>query len=242
MVEPDLRFVRINGQVVPSAGGTFYLDYTDETGKRRQRPIGKSPATALDAWRMRVGIKSGSIPPEADPYPEPEKPKGKTIDQAIADYLVEVAATKGSRTLKQYRHDLLWFRSVCTKTYIADLDRSDAMALFTAGRNARVDSQPLNQKTINRRVIIVLHAMRNRGATITMVAHGRPRPSLSRLRAGNKGTSTNHCFSLNHAGRFFIQEAHHSTPRNRKSLSCADGSKVFAELLLLGIIVRPVAE
>lgn len=167
-IEPDLRFVRVNGQVVPSAGGTFYLDFTDETGKRRQQPVGKSPTAALDAWRIRVGIKSGRIPQEADPNPEPEQPNGKTIDQAIEDYLVEVAATKGSRTLKQYRHDLHWFRSVCTKKYVADLDRSDAMALFTAGRDTNLDDQPLNQKTINRRVIIVLHAMRNQGATITM--------------------------------------------------------------------------
>lgn len=43
------------------------MDYTDETGKRRQRSIGKSPAAALDAWRICVGIKSGSIPPEPDP-------------------------------------------------------------------------------------------------------------------------------------------------------------------------------
>jgi hypothetical protein len=52
-----------------------------------------------------------------------------------------------------------------------------------------------------------------------LVAHGRPRPSLRRLGSGNKGTSANHCFSLNNSARFFIEEAHHSTCLNRKSLS-----------------------
>lgn len=51
------------------------------------------------------------------------------------------------------------------------------------------------------------------------VDQGRPRPSLRRLGSGNKGTSTDHCFSLNNSGRFFIEEAHHSTRLNRKSLS-----------------------
>jgi hypothetical protein len=151
--------VRVNGQVVPSAGGTFYMDYTDETGKRRQRSIGKSPAAALDAWRICVGIKSSSIPPEPDPNPEPEKPKSKTIDQAIADYQVELPATWGARTLKQYPHALHWFRSACTKKHIADLDRSDVMAWFTAGRNTLVDGQPLNQRAVNRRAIIMVHAL-----------------------------------------------------------------------------------
>jgi hypothetical protein len=39
------------------------------------------------------------------------------------------------------------------------------------------------------------------------------------LGSGNKGTSANHCFSLNNSARFFIEEAHHSTRLNRKSLS-----------------------
>jgi hypothetical protein len=60
-VEPDLRFVRVNGPVVPSAGGTFYMNYTDETGKRRQRPIGKSPAAALDAWRLQLMLGHKNI-------------------------------------------------------------------------------------------------------------------------------------------------------------------------------------
>jgi hypothetical protein len=50
-------------------------------------------------------------------------------------------------------------------------------------------------------------------------AHGRPRPSLRRFGSGNNGTNTAHCSSLNKACRFFIEEAHHPTRLNQKSLS-----------------------
>lgn len=42
------------------------------------------------------------------------------------------------------------------------------MALFAQGRKELVDGRPLNQKTINRRVIIMLNAMRSQGAEIEM--------------------------------------------------------------------------
>jgi hypothetical protein len=71
---------------------------------------------------------------------------------------------------------------VCTKKYVADLDRSDVIALFTAGRNTLVDGQPLNQKTINRRVIFLRHAMRNQGATITMIKGDWPKTIDKKIR------------------------------------------------------------
>lgn len=42
------------------------------------------------------------------------------------------------------------------------------MKKFAQGREVRRDGKPLNQKTINHRVIIMLNAMRSRGAAITM--------------------------------------------------------------------------
>jgi hypothetical protein len=52
-----------------------------------------------------------------------------------------------------------------------------------------------------------------------LLAHGRPRPSLRCLGSGNNGANNAHCCSLNNTARFFIQEAHHSTRLNHKSLS-----------------------
>lgn len=42
------------------------------------------------------------------------------------------------------------------------------MRLFVVGRKEIVDGKPRNQKTINRRVIIMLNAMRSQGAVIEM--------------------------------------------------------------------------
>jgi integrase len=86
-----------------------------------------------------------------------------TIDSAIADYLRDVKATKGLATYRAYAHDLRWFRSICKKHLVARLDRSDVMAFFAAGRD-----ENLNQKTINKRVVVTLQAMRAAGASIDL--------------------------------------------------------------------------
>ena len=42
------------------------------------------------------------------------------------------------------------------------------MRIFALGREERVKGNPINQKTINKRVIIMLNAMRSQGARIEM--------------------------------------------------------------------------
>lgn len=105
--------MRIGDKLIPSKGGTFYIDFRDVNGKRRQLTVGKTPTEAMDAWKLRVGVKAGDISPEYLPPQETarEQDKRKTIDQAIADYLIDVEATKGANTLKQYLQDLKWFRT-----------------------------------------------------------------------------------------------------------------------------------
>jgi integrase/recombinase XerD len=95
-----------------------------------------------------------------------DDPAGKTvvtIDIAIERYLREVKATKSDATLSAYRHDLTWFREDCNKHYVSRLNRDDAIALFAVGRD-----EGLNQKTVNKRVIVMLQAMRGAGAVIEL--------------------------------------------------------------------------
>ncbi|MGO8719853.1 MAG: tyrosine-type recombinase/integrase [Acidobacteriaceae bacterium] len=162
---PDPRLVLLNGEPVSSKGGTFYLDFS-ENGKRKQQPIGTIPREALEAWRTKLAILTGQIEP--DPETEAASEAGLTVDRAIENYLVEVEATKGEKTYRQYRRELEWFRTHCKKRVVSQLNRGDAMALFAQGRRELLDGKPLNQKTINRRVIIMLRAMRSQGAVITM--------------------------------------------------------------------------
>jgi integrase/recombinase XerD len=163
--DPDPRLILLNGHSVNSKGGTFYLDYK-ENGTRRQTVVGTNAREARDAWRRKLAILKGEI--ESDPETDGAPDAGQTIDEAIASFLTEVEATKGIRTFRQYRAELEWFRRNCRKRYVAELDRSDAMRLFVVGRKEIVDGKPLNQKTINRRVIIMLNAMRGQGAVIEM--------------------------------------------------------------------------
>lgn len=156
--------VLIDGEPVSSKGGIFYLDWRED-GKRRTRPVGSSPREALDAWQFQSDIQAGEIEPEEEPA---DSGKGLTIDEAIDKYLIDIKATKGERTYKEYRNHLLWFRTRCAKRRIRELDRSDAMKMFAQGREERVNGQPLNQKTINKRVIVMLGAMRSRGAVIEL--------------------------------------------------------------------------
>jgi integrase len=167
--KPNPRLVLINGEPASSKGGTFYIEWR-EGGKRRQRPVGTTSREALDAWHLQSGILSGAV--EQPEEPESEAEKGyMTIDAAIANYLREVKATKGAATYTAYAHDLQWFRSRCKKHLLSRLDRSDAILLFEAGRE-----EGLNQKTINRRVVVMLQAMRGAGAVIELKKGDWPKP------------------------------------------------------------------
>jgi integrase/recombinase XerD len=161
---PDPRLVLIDGEPTSSKRGTFYLEFKHH-GKRRQPSIGTVPREALEAWRTKCAVLTELIEPEEEPE---EVERGLTIEQANEKCLVEVEATKGKKTYRQYRNELEWFRKHSKKQYVSQLNRSDAMALFANGRKELVDGRPLNQKTINRRVIIMLHAMRSQGTVIIM--------------------------------------------------------------------------
>ena len=168
--KPDPRFVIIRGEPANSKGGTFYLDWRED-GKRKQRPCGTTQREALDAWRLQSGILLGTVEQPEEPECEPEKGT-KDIDTAIADYLRDVKATKSAATHTAYERDLKWFRSHCKKHLVSRLDRSDAMLLFEAGR-----VEGLNQKTINRRVVVMLQAMRTAGASIDLYKGDWPKPT-----------------------------------------------------------------
>ncbi|MGB7169006.1 MAG: site-specific integrase [Acidobacteriaceae bacterium] len=157
---PKPELVIIDGKPRRSTGGTFYLDWR-ESGQRRTRSVGTSPREALDAWQLQSGIFAGEI--EA-PEEEPKAAStSTTIRAAVESYLAEVKATKGDATWRAYSADLAWFQKVSKKHYVDQLGRSDAMKLFAAGRD-----EELNQKTINKRVIVMLQAMRRAGANIQL--------------------------------------------------------------------------
>jgi hypothetical protein len=67
-----------------------------------------------------------------------------------------VKATKGGGTHSSYETCLRWAEHHITKHLVYRLDRNDLLTLFGAGREAE-----LNQKTINKRVTVVLNMVRH---------------------------------------------------------------------------------
>jgi integrase len=160
--KPKPQLVLIDGKPKSwKGGGKFYLEWY-EYGKRKTKIAGTSPREALDAWQLKTGELSGNVEAQEDPIEETDDTV-VTVDAAIEKYLKEVKATKGKATLSAYARDLRWFRKHCSKDYVARVNRDDIITLFGAGRD-----EELNQKTINRRAMVALQAMRGAGARVEL--------------------------------------------------------------------------
>ena len=81
---------------------------------------------------------------------------GPSIQDGIEQYLEAVKATKGDGTYSSYKTCLRWAQRHITKHLVYRLNRNDLLILFAAGREAN-----LNQKTINKRVTVVLNMVRH---------------------------------------------------------------------------------
>lgn len=173
---PKPQLVLIDGKPESwRGGGKLYLEWYED-GKRKQRIAGTSPREALDQWRLKTGELSGTVETSED-QAEDTGDTVVTINAAIEKYLREVKATKGEATLSAYARDPRWFRTHYEKHYAAQLKRDDIIALFGAGRD-----QGLNQKTINRRAMVALQAVRGAGAVIELKKGTGQKQSRSRLR------------------------------------------------------------
>ena len=111
----------------------------------------------MDAWRKATGVANGSIPADEDEAADGTTDKtGISIQEGIRQYLEAVAATKGAGTHSSYETCLRWAVQHMTKHLVYRLDRNDLLALFAAGRK-----EGLNQKTINKRVTVLLNMVRH---------------------------------------------------------------------------------
>jgi integrase/recombinase XerD len=154
---PDV--VLIGGQSVKGTTGTFYLEWRQD-GKRKQKPCGSAPREALDAWKQQSGILAD---PDAVAVIEDGNNKKTVIASACEVFLRQVKATKSEATHDSYSNDLEWFKTHIDKHYVSAVTRDDILRLMGIGRDEK-----LNQKTINKRLIVVLMALRNAGAEIKM--------------------------------------------------------------------------
>lgn len=162
---PDPRTVLIGENPISwkdPGGGKFYLDYRDEQGKRVRQPCGATPKEARDAWIQQVGILNGTMDaPEEDSLDFSNS--RQTIQHAVKQYLVEIKGIRSKATHEAYSDDAAWFVDRLKKHYVDEVGRTDLLRILGLGRD-----EGLEQRTINRRVLVGLMALRNAGATINL--------------------------------------------------------------------------
>ncbi len=151
--------VLIDGIPTRSTTGTFYLEFYED-GRRVQRPVGNSPRDAKDAWNLRRSPKADLEPISEEDLPGPEL---TGVGIAFDRFLEEVKATKEKETYIAYRADLNWVTSKLGRRFVGEVTRQDILRVMSEGREAN-----LNPKTVSRRLLVALMALRNAGAVINL--------------------------------------------------------------------------
>lgn len=152
--------VMIDGQPVRSTTGTFYLE-SYENGRRVQKPVGNSPREAKDAWNRHSNPDDDSASILAED--ENAAPELTPISIAFQRFLEETRATKEPATHSAYRRDLDWVAEKLGRQFVSQVTRQDVLRVMGKGRQ-----EGLDPKTINRKMIVALMALRNAGADIEM--------------------------------------------------------------------------
>ena len=180
--KPDPRLILIDGEPASwKGGGAFFLDWR-EGGKRTRKKVGKAPREALDAWRNATGVANGSIPDdEGETTDGTTDTPGISIENGIERYLEAVKATKGGGTYSSYKTCLRWAQRHITKHLVNRLNRNDLLDLFAAGRKEGSD-----QKTINKRVTIVLNMVRHHDHDIKLKRGDWPKTTEKKIEVYTK--------------------------------------------------------
>ena len=153
-----------------------------EGGTRTRKKVGKSPREALDAWRNATGVAIGSIPYDEDDTTEGSTDTpGISIEDGIKLYLAAVKATKGIETYRSYKGCLTWAAKQIKKRLVKRLNRDDLIELFATGRR-----EELNQKTINKRVTVVLNMVRHHDHDIKLKRGDWPKTTEKKIEVYTK--------------------------------------------------------
>jgi integrase/recombinase XerD len=152
---------RKSGRLFPekvTEPGTFYIEWR-QAGKRHQERVGQNPRAALEALR----IKQNDLDDAKAVAAETVNKAGPTVGAACDQFLAHTKATKSAGTARSYVSQVNWFKKHATKTHISEIDRNDLVVLFAKGRE-----EGLNQKTVNKRVMITLGVIRNAGFDVKL--------------------------------------------------------------------------
>lgn len=151
--------VLIKGNPARSTTGTFYLEYYED-GRRVQRPVGNSPREAKDAWNRHCNPDEDS---QTFLSEENAGPTLTPVELAFERFLEEAKATKEPATYRAYRRDLNWVAPRLGPKFVSQVTRHHLLQVMGKGREENLDP-----KTINRKVVVALMALRNANAEIEM--------------------------------------------------------------------------
>jgi hypothetical protein len=119
----------MDGKEVRCPKGTYYIDYTDNSGKRVRTSVGTVPAEA-QASRLRKEAELRALAQGLSVTPsegEPANAQKRPIALAIVDFLEEVKLTKDPKTWKGYEIALGYFQESCPKVHLETLERKDLL-------------------------------------------------------------------------------------------------------------------
>lgn len=119
-IKPD--WVVIDGKEERVAGGSYYLDWT-ENGKRRRKAVGSNAADA-NAEREKKQAELTAISRGIAVVPDSKR---HSLDKAIADFLEDTKLSKKPKTFSAYTTTMAYFRQSCSKQYVQDIDRRDML-------------------------------------------------------------------------------------------------------------------
>lgn len=150
---------RKNGRFMPervSAPGVFYIEWRRD-GKRHQEKVGPNPRVALDHLNSKQNaLDSSKVVPNDSEH-------GMSIADACETFLKGVKATRSGATHRTYSVQTKWFLKSTSKSFVSEVDRDEIMRLFAKGREEGSD-----QKTINKRIVVVLGVLRNAGHDVRL--------------------------------------------------------------------------
>jgi integrase/recombinase XerD len=129
-IRPDLVLVRGVEEVHPE--GRFYLDFY-KNGKRVRRSAGVTAAEALAAAaEQNKSLMAHDANKKAGiTLPEPETTGGRSLEDAVTTYLLEIFAHKKPKTHSAYELALRYFLESCHKTTLEQITRADLLAFRT---------------------------------------------------------------------------------------------------------------
>ena len=122
-VRPD--YVVVNGAEEHHPEGAYYIDW-NQNKKRKRLAVGKDAASAY-AQKLRKEAELNAIAQGVPVTPDAQEEAGRSLNEAIAQYVEETRLTRKHKTFLAYKLALEYFAESCSQLYLEDIQRADLL-------------------------------------------------------------------------------------------------------------------